>query len=370
MSRFTAQDSFDHAMPERTGVLLVQLGTPDAAEPGPVRRYLRQFLSDPRVVEIPRLVWWLILNGIILTVRPKRSAAKYAQIWTDQGSPLAVYTARQASMLRGFLGERGVDVEVAWGMRYGNPSVAGAMRGLRERNVTRLLVIPLYPQYAGSTTASAYDAVWEELRGWRNLPELRTVRGFHTFDPYLDALVERVKTAWGADGPPDRLVISFHGVPRQTLLAGDPYHCECLATGRELARRLNLSEEQYAVTFQSRFGKAQWLEPYTDRTLEALGRQGVRRVDVVCPGFVSDCLETLEEISIEARHTFLTAGGKDFRYIACLNDQPAFVGALASLAQAHFGGWPVLRPGPQADAQTREALAQRRACALARGAQR
>jgi ferrochelatase len=368
--KFSAITDFDHASPARTGVLLVQLGTPDSPEPAAVRRYLAQFLSDPRVVEIPRLAWWPILHGIILRTRPAKSAAKYAQIWTDQGSPLAAYTARQATMLRGYLGERGIDLEVAWAMRYGNPSVPRVMRELRERNVTRLLVLPLYPQYAGSTTATAYDAVYGELGGWRNLPEVRAVRAFHDFAPYVDALVERVRSAWTHDGPPDKLVMSFHGVPKRTLLLGDPYHCECLVTGRLLAQRLGLGPDQYVVTFQSRFGKAEWLQPYTDRTLEALGRSGTGRVDVVCPGFVSDCLETLEEIAMEGRETFLHAGGKDFRYIPCLNDHPAFVGALASLVQQHVGGWPVLRPGAEASKQGEQALAQRRARAIELGAAR
>ncbi len=370
MPRFSSVANFDHAMPARTGVLLIQLGTPDAPEPGAVRRYLKQFLSDQRVVEIPRLAWWPILNGIILTTRPRKSAAKYAQIWTEDGSPLAVYTARQAKMLRGFLGERGLDLEVAYAMRYGSPSIPQALRELRERNVTRLLVLPLYPQYAGSTTATGFDAVFEELAGWRNQPELRTVRSFHDFPPYIDALVERVRASWMDEGPPDRLVMSFHGVPRRTLLQGDPYHCECLVTGRLLAERLGLAPEQCLVTFQSRFGRAEWLQPYTDRVLEDLGRKGVGRVDVVCPGFVSDCLETLEEIAIEGRQTFIDAGGRDFRYIPCLNDHPAFVGALAALVQQHVGGWPALRPGPEAAVQGEQALAQRRARAVALGAQR
>jgi len=370
MPRFTAAADFDHGMPARTGVLLVQLGTPDSPEPGAVRRYLRQFLSDPRVVEIPRLAWWPILNGIILTTRPRSSAAKYAQIWSADGSPLAVYTARQATMLRGYLGERGLDLDVAWAMRYGSPSIAQVLREMRERNVARLLVLPLYPQYAGSTTATAFDAVWRELSGWRNVPELRTVRSFHDFPPYLDALVERVRASWMDDGPPDRLVISFHGVPRRTLLAGDPYHCECQATGRLLAQRLGLPAGRCLVSFQSRFGRAQWLQPYTDQVLADLGRQGVARVDVICPGFVSDCLETLEEIAIEGRETFLHAGGREFRYIPCPNDHPAFVAALASLVQQHVGGWPVLRPGPEAAAQGEQALAQRRERAIALGAAR
>jgi ferrochelatase len=368
MPRYSSVSRFDHATPARTGVLLVQLGTPEAPQPGPVRRYLRQFLSDPRVVEIPRAVWWPILNGIILTTRPRSSARKYASIWTDQGSPLAVNTARQAILLRGHLGERGVDVEVAWAMRYGEPAIPKVLRELRERNVTRLLVLPLYPQYAGSTSATALDAVWAELSGWRNLPELRTVRAFHDHPAYLDALAERIRQAWTHDGPPDRLVMSFHGVPRRTLELGDPYHCECLATGRLLAQRLGLSPERAIVTFQSRFGKAEWLQPYTDRTLEELGHQGVGRVDVVCPGFVADCLETLEEIAIEGRDTFLAAGGRDYRYIPCLNDSAGFASALADLVEAHAAGWPVKRLGPEALRARDEALARRRERAIARGA--
>lgn len=370
MPRFTSAADFDHATPARTGVLLIQLGTPDAPEPGAVRRYLKEFLSDPRVVEIPRLAWWPILNGIILNTRPRKSAAKYAQIWTEDGSPLAVYTARQAKMLRGYLGERGLDLEVAHAMRYGNPSIPQVLRELRERNVTRLLVLPLYPQYAGSTTATGMDAVSAEFSTWRNLPELRTVRSFHDYPPYIDALVERVRASWTDEGPPDRLVMSFHGVPRRTLLLGDPYHCECLVTGRLLAQRLGLPPERCLVTFQSRFGRAEWLQPYTDRTLEKLGREGTGRVDVVCPGFVSDCLETLEEISIEARRTFIDAGGKEFRYIPCLNDHPAFVAALASLVQQHVGGWPALVPGPEAAAAGERALEERRQRAIALGAVR
>jgi len=370
MSRFSSAASFEHRAPARTGVLLLQLGTPDAPEPAAVRRYLKEFLSDPRVVEIPRPIWWLILNGIILNVRPRKSAAKYAKIWTDEGSPLAIHTERQTRMLRGYLGERGHDLELAYAMRYGRPSIPQVLRELRERNVTRLLVVPLYPQYAGSTTATGLDAVWRELAGWRNLPEVRIVRSFHDFDPYIDALATRVRASWESDGPPDTLVMSFHGVPRRTLLLGDPYHCECLVTGRLLAARLGLPADKVKVTFQSRFGRAEWLQPYTDPTLEELGRAGTRRVDVICPGFVSDCLETLEEISIEARETFLKAGGGEFRYIPCLNDDPAFVGALADLTQRHLAGWRTHRLGSREQQEQQRHLEARAQLARALGAQR
>ena len=335
-------------MPARTAVLLVQLGTPDAPETSAVRRYLREFLSDPRVVEIPRLVWALILNGIILNVRPARSAEKYATIWTEHGSPLALHTVNQAGRLAQALDARGHSIEVAWAMRYGRPSIAQVMRELRERNVTRLLVLPLYPQYAASTTATAFDAVFAELAQWRNQPELRTVRNFHDHPPYIEALARHIEAYWAKEGRPDVLVMSFHGVPRRSLLMGDPYHCECLATGRLLAERLQLNPEQFRITFQSRFGKAEWLQPYTDQTLRELGERHTGRVDVACPGFVSDCLETLEEIAIEGHETFIEAGGRDYRYLGCLNDSPEFISALARLVEQHAGGWPGCLHEPQA----------------------
>ena len=367
MARYSAANAFEHAMPERTAVLLVQLGTPDAPETSAVRRYLREFLSDPRVVEIPKLVWALILNGIILNVRPARSAEKYATIWTDEGSPLAVHTANQARRLGQALEARGHSIEVAWAMRYGRPSIAQVMKDMRERNVTRLLVLPLYPQYAASTTATAFDAVFAELSGWRNQPELRTIRNFHDYGPYIEALARHVEAYWAREGKPDVLLMSFHGVPRRSLLMGDPYHCECLATGRLLAERLQLSPEQVRITFQSRFGKAEWLQPYTDRTLEELGAKKTGRVDVVCPGFVSDCLETLEEIAIEGRETFIAAGGTDYRYLGCLNDSAEFVSALARLVERHGSGWPGTANEP---ACPHAALASRRERALALGAER
>ncbi|ODT37094.1 MAG: ferrochelatase [Lautropia sp. SCN 70-15] len=366
--RFTAASAFDHGMPERTAVLLVQLGTPDAPETAAVRRYLREFLSDPRVVEIPALVWKPILHGIILRTRPSKSAHKYASIWTPEGSPLMVNTARQATLLRGWLGKQGHEVDVAFAMRYGNPSIPEVLRQLRERNPKRLLVLPLYPQYAGSTTATAIDAVNAELANWRNQPELRWVRDFHDDEGWLDALAGRIREQWEKDGPPDKLVMSFHGVPKRTLLAGDPYHCECLASGRLLAQRLGLGASDWVVTFQSRFGRAEWLQPYTEPTLRELGKSGVRRVDVTCPGFVSDCLETLEEIAIEGKQAFLESGGTDFRYIGCLNDSPAFVDALGRLALRHLSGWDTRRPDPEQAARRSDALARRRERALAAGA--
>jgi ferrochelatase len=359
---------FDHAARPRSAVLLVQLGTPAAPTAAALRPYLAQFLGDPRVVEIPRAVWMPILHGIILNTRPARSARKYASVWTDEGSPLMVHSVRQAKLLRGWLGEHEHEVEVALAMRYGEPSIASVLADLRTRNVTRLLVLPLYPQYSASTTATVFDEVGRVLRGWRNLPELRWVRGFHDDDGYVDALAAQVRRAWARDGQGERLVMSFHGVPRRTLDLGDPYHCECLATARRLAERLGLARERWVVTFQSRFGKAQWLQPYTEPTLQALARGGVKSVDVVCPGFVSDCLETLEEIAIEARAAFLDAGGTTFRYIECLNESPEFVAALGALAERQMAGWPTRALEADASVRRDRALVDRRARALELGA--
>ena len=358
MQRFTSPSSFRHDAPEHTAVLLVQLGTPAAPTASALRPYLREFLSDPRVVEIPRLIWWPILHGIILNTRPARSAQKYASVWTPDGSPLMAHSLRQAEGLRRQLAQRGLQPTVALAMRYGEPSIAGVLRELREQGLRRILVLPLYPQYAGSTTATAIDAVTRELNGWRNLPELRWVRNFHDHPAYIEALAEHVRQAWSRKPPADKLVMSFHGVPRRTLDLGDPYHCECLVTARLLAERLGLPRERWVVTFQSRFGKAEWLQPYTEPTLVELAAAGTRSVDLLCPGFVSDCLETLEEIAIEARHAFTEAGGEEFNYLGCLNDGEPFIRTLADLVVEHTAGWPIAQ-GQGPDAQALQARLQR-----------
>lgn len=315
----------------RTGVLLCNLGTPDAPTAGAVRRYLAEFLSDPRVVEIPPLVWKPLLHGVILRTRPSKSAEKYQKIWTPEGSPLALWTAKQAVMLRGYLGERGHQVSVRHAMRYGNPSIAAELDALKAEGCTRVLVVPLYPQYSGSTTASVIDAVGEWARTVRHIPELQFINRFHDDPGYIRALARQVSNHWQSHGRPNKLVMSFHGVPERVIKLGDPYQRECLETARLLAERLALKSDDYVVCFQSRFGKAKWLEPYTDQTLRTLAHQGTARVDVVCPGFVSDCLETLEEIAIEGQATFMEAGGQEFHYIPCLNDHPAWVAALTEL---------------------------------------
>jgi protoporphyrin/coproporphyrin ferrochelatase len=324
---------------------MVQLGTPDAATPAALRRYLKEFLSDPRVVEIPALVWQIILRGIILNVRPRKSAAKYASIWLKEGSPLRVHTEIQHKLLKGWLGQAGHEVEVVYAMRYGQPAVATVLRELRERGMERLLVVPMYPQYAAATTATVVDEVFKELGQWRNQPEVRTIKHFHDEAAYIEALGSHVENQWRLVGSkPEHLLMTFHGVPRRSLELGDPYHCECLKTARLLAQRLHLTKEQYSVSFQSRFGKAEWLQPYTSQVVKKLAAQVTGRVDVFCPGFVVDCLETLEEIALEAKEDFHEAGGKSFGYIPCLNDHPGFIDALGQLVVRHLSGWPVARP--------------------------
>jgi len=359
--RFRPEPALPHGTPERTAVLLVNLGTPDAPTAPALRRYLREFLSDPRVVEIPRVVWWPLLHGVILNTRPAKSAAKYASIWLPEGSPLAHWTARQTTQLQGYLGERGLpppQLLVRHAMRYGSPSIASVLDELKTANATRILVLPLYPQYAAATTASIVDEVTAWQRTQRRQPELRFVNHYHDDAAYIGALAARVRDHWMKEGRGDKLVLSFHGLPARSLALGDPYHCECHKTARLLAERLGLAKDEWLVTFQSRFGKARWLEPYTEPTLVALARQGTTRVDVMCPGFAADCLETLEEIAQEARDAFLGAGGRGFSYIPALNDQHEWIAALAALAIRHLQGWDIAAPDKAAlEAQRQRALA-------------
>jgi protoporphyrin/coproporphyrin ferrochelatase len=338
---FAPEPPFEHGKTApRTAVVLCNLGTPDAPTAPAVRRYLSEFLSDRRVVEIPRLLWWLILHGVILRTRPAKSAKKYASVWSAEGSPLRVWTDKQTKLLAGYLGERGHHVAVRYAMRYGSPSIASVLDEIKAQGATRVLVLPLYPQYSATTTASVNDAVYAWAQRVRNLPEFRFVNRYHDDAGYIGALAKRVKDHWATSGRAERLVMSFHGVPRRTLMLGDPYHCECLKTARLLAERLGLQPSELLVTFQSRLGRAEWLQPYTEPTLVALAKQGVKRVDVMCPGFTSDCLETLEEIDQEAREAFLHAGGTEFNYVPCLNDQHQWIAALSALAINHLQGWP------------------------------
>ncbi len=352
---------YQHGTPARIGVLLINLGTPEAPTAPAVRAYLREFLSDPRVVEIPRPLWWVILNLFVLTTRPGDSAQRYAQVWTGEGSPLKLHTERQANLLRGYLGERAkFPLVVDYAMRYGKPSIADKLQQLKTHNCDRILLLPLYPQYSSSTTATAFDKVFACLAQMRNQPEVRTVRHFHDHPGYIGALAQNIRDYWTKHGRPERLVMSFHGVPRFTLDKGDPYHCECQKTGRLLAEALQLKPEQHHIAFQSRFGRAEWLKPYTAELLKQLGRQKLGRIDVVCPGFVADCLETLEEIAIEAKGIFQHAGGGEYHYIPCLNERDDWIHALTDIVLDHLSGWTLAVP--------EEALETARLRALAMGA--
>jgi ferrochelatase len=368
--KYQNETDFRHDAREALGVLLVNLGTPDAPTVPAVRRYLAEFLSDPRVVELPRALWWLILNGVILRVRPKRSAHAYQSVWTEQGSPLLTIARRQAAALQEAVsGRLPGPVRVELGMRYGNPSIPAALANLRAANVRRLLVLPLYPQYSATTTASVLDAVTRELATWRWIPELRTINQYHDAPGYVAALAASVRAFWGGHGEPDRLLFSFHGIPRDYFESGDPYHCQCQKTARLVAEALGLRRERWQVSFQSRVGTKEWLRPYTDELLKEWGAAGIGKVQVMCPGFSADCLETLEEVAVENRDYFLGAGGGSYAYIPALNDMPQHVDMLVDLIRRHTAGWPESDGGDDATWSPR-ALEQRLERASALGAER
>lgn len=345
MAFYSTESPYTHGDQLKVGILLANLGTPDAPTAKALRPYLKQFLSDTRVVEIPRAIWWFILNGIILVIRPKKSAAKYAQVWMPDGSPLMVYAQRQTKMLQGFLGQKiNSPFAVELGMTYGNPSMKSAIEKLKAQHCDRILVLPVFPQYAASSTAAALDAVWKVLLKMRNVPAIRTVRSYHDHPAYITALEKSVLKHWEINGKlnfaaGEKLVMSFHGVPKVHLTKGDPYHCACHKTARLLAESLGLRKDQYQVAFQSRFGKQEWLKPYLASTLETLGKAKTKRIDIICPGFSSDCLETLEEIAMEGKHIFQSNGGGDYQYIPALNENDAWIHALTQIALENLHGW-------------------------------
>ncbi|MFA7350775.1 MAG: ferrochelatase [Methylotenera sp.] len=337
---YNPEPKYEHGDQLKVGILIANLGTPEAPTAKALRPYLRQFLSDARIVEIPRIIWWFILNCIILVIRPKKSAEKYASVWTKEGSPLLVHAQKQALLLRGYLGQKiKSPFAVELGMSYGNPSMASAIAKLKAQHCDRILVFPLYPQFAASSTASALDAVWRVLLKTRNVPAIRTIKHYHDHPAYISALAQSVLEHWRINGKPSKLVMSFHGVPKFHLLKGDMYHCECHKTGRLLAEALALNKDEYLIAFQSRFGKQEWLKPYLAGTLEALGKANTKRVDVICPGFSSDCLETLEEIAIEGKHIFQSNGGDDYEYIPALNENEAWIHAMTAIALENLQGW-------------------------------
>lgn len=340
MAYYGNEPDYKHGDQLKVGVLLANLGTPDAPTAKALRPYLKQFLMDKRVVEIPRFIWWWILNGIILLVRPKKSAEKYAQVWTKAGSPLLVHAQNQALMLRGYLAQKiKSPFAIELGMSYGNPSMKSAIEKLKAQHCDKILVFPLYPQYAASSTAASLDAVWNTLLKMRNVPAIRTIRQYHDHPAYINALAESVTGYWAINGKPEKLIMSFHGVPKVHLTKGDPYHCGCHKTARLLAESLGLNETQYQVAFQSRFGKQEWLKPYLANTLETLGKAKTKRIDVICPGFSSDCLETLEEIAIEGKGIFKSNGGGEYNYIPALNANETWIHAMTDIALENLSGW-------------------------------
>jgi protoporphyrin/coproporphyrin ferrochelatase len=347
MNAFKQEPQYTHGQQPNVGVLILNLGTPSAPNAKNVRRYLKEFLSDRRVVEVPKIIWWFILHGIILPFRSKQSALKYASVWTEQGSPLLVNTQQQYAALQTHIQQNhthATHIKLAYAMRYNQPSVEQALEELRKQHIQNLIIFPLYPQYCSATTGSTLEKVFDILKTWRVMPAIRTINRYHDHPAYIDALKQQVLQHWQHVGMPDfsqkhtKLLMSFHGVPQRNLTLGDYYHCECYKTARLLAQALNLNADDYTVSFQSRLGRAKWLQPYTEPTLEHLAQNGVKRVDVICPGFSSDCLETLEEIAMEAKATFMSHGGQHFEYIPCLNATSHGMQALYAILTDNLQG--------------------------------
>ncbi len=348
--------NFAHGQADKIGVLITNLGTPDAPETSSLRRYLKEFLSDPRVVEVPRALWWLILNGVILRIRPKRSAAAYRTVWTERGSPLLFHTADQAEQLQARLADQyGDQVVVRYAMRYGSPSMSQVIDEMLASGVRKLVLFPLYPQYSAATNGSTFDALAKEFMQRRWLPDFRFISHYHDDDGYIQACAAQIKEYWAEHGQAEKLIFSYHGVPLKYLKKGDPYHCECHKTSRLIAEALGLSKEQYLTTFQSRFGREEWLKPYTDATLKALPGLGIKNVQVFCPGFSADCLETIEEIGEENREYFIEAGGEAYAYIPALNANAAHIDALQAIVERELHGWSLTR-----DTELTEKLAKQR----------
>jgi protoporphyrin/coproporphyrin ferrochelatase len=342
--KYRGESDYKHGSETTAGVLLVNLGTPDAPTTAALRRYLAEFLWDPRVVEIPRPIWWLILHGVILNIRPRKSAATYQRVWRNDGSPLLAITRQQRKALSDRLECRfSGRVKVEFAMRYGKPSIRSALEALSRAHARRVLVLPLYPQYSATTTACTFDGVADVMKSWRWMPELRFINDYCDDDAYIEAATQRINSHWEENGRSDCLLFSFHGLPKRYLISGDPYHCQCHKTGRLIAQRLGLKHDQWQLSFQSRLGREEWLQPYTDYIIKHLPKQGIKSVDVFCPGFAADCLETLEEIAMLNREFFIEAGGERFNYIPALNDMPAHIEALETLILRHMEGWPEVR---------------------------
>jgi len=337
--------NYQHGSKEKLGILLVNLGSPDAPTPAALRRYLAEFLWDPRVVETPRWLWWFALHGVILRLRPRKAAKSYKKVWTDQGSPLVAISRLQTQAVEQTLQKkfRG-NVVVDLAMRYGKPSIPAGLHALRKAGARRFVVLPMYPQYSATTTASVFDEVTRVLRSWRWLPDLRVINNYHDHPKLITALANSIKQQWATQPRAEKLLLSFHGIPQRYVDNGDPYFCHCHKTARLVAEELQLSDNEWQLVFQSRFGREAWLQPYCNETLQQLAQAGTKSIDIICPGFSADCLETLEEISMENRQLFLGAGGETYNYIPALNESTEHIDALCEILTAHMFGWPETMP--------------------------
>ena len=341
MVKYIGEKDYEHGSKEKIGVLITNLGTPDAPNKKELKVYLNQFLSDPRVIELPKILWQIILKLVILQIRPSKSAEAYKQIWTDKGSPLLDIANRQLNKIQSSFSPKNENIVFEVGMRYGNPSIPDALLKLQKKQVRRLLVLPMYPQYCAATTGSTFDEVTNVLQKWRWIPEMRFINQYFEEKNYIEALSNSIKSFWKKTSKPQKIIFSYHGIPKRYLTNGDPYHCFCLKTTRLVKEYMGLSDDEIMTTFQSRFGREEWLKPYTSETLKELPKQGIKNIHIISPGFSSDCLETLEELEEENKEYFMESGGENYHYIPCLNDHDDHIDVFVNLIKKHTQGWPL-----------------------------
>lgn len=341
MVKYIGEKNYEHGSKEKIGVLITNLGTPDAPNKKELKVYLNQFLSDPRVIELPKILWQIILKLVILQIRPSKSAEAYKQIWTDKGSPLLDIANRQLNKIQSSFSSKNENIVFEVGMRYGNPSIPDALLKLQKKQVRRLLVLPMYPQYCAATTGSTFDEVTNVLQKWRWIPEMRFINQYFEEKNYIEALSNSIKSFWKKTSKPQKIIFSYHGIPKRYLTNGDPYHCFCLKTTRLVKEQMGLSDDEIMTTFQSRFGREEWLKPYTSETLKELPKQGIKNIHIISPGFSSDCLETLEELEEENKEYFMESGGENYHYIPCLNDHDDHIDVFVNLIKKHTQGWPL-----------------------------
>ena len=341
MVKYIGEKDYEHGSKEKIGVLITNLGTPDAPNKKELKVYLNQFLSDPRVIELPKILWQILLKLVILQIRPSKSAEAYKQIWTDKGSPLLDIANRQINKIQSSFSSKNENIVFEVGMRYGNPSIPDALIKLQKKQVRRLLVLPMYPQYCAATTGSTFDEVTNVLQKWRWIPEMRFINQYFEEKNYIEALSNSIKSFWKKTSKPQKIIFSYHGIPKRYLTNGDPYHCFCLKTTRLVKENMGLSDDEIMTTFQSRFGREEWLKPYTSETLKELPKQGIKNIHIISPGFSSDCLETLEELEEENKEYFMESGGENYHYIPCLNDHDDHIDVFVNLIKKHTQGWPL-----------------------------